>query len=134
MKKDILHPIHRFYDIATEKLISTSTVNFTVPASQPEQISSHLEPVIKALYTTQESKLHEYFFSEYEDALKNMESVTSQELRYRVDVRFVDLNGIMPGIRHSYSESEEVIKYSKKKHSPISSKPSDLIQLGTPCL
>ena len=135
MKKDTLHPIHRFYDLATDKLqISTTKIKMTVPASQLKQLSNYLDPVIKAQYLTQESKLHKYFFSEYGDALKNMESATPQDLSYRVDVRFVDLNGIMLGIRHSYSESDRLIKYSKREHSPISSKPSDLIQLGTPHL
>ena len=143
MKKDTLHPIHRFYDQAANKLIiSTATVNLTLPVSQTKlksnhlssEITDHLDPVIKALYTTQESKLHKYFFTEYGDALKNMESATPQELSYRVDVRFVDLNGIMSGVRHSYSESDGLIKYSKKEHSPVSSKPSDLLQLGTPAL
>ena len=134
MKKDTLHPIHRFYDIATDKLISTATVNLTLPVSQIEQMSSHFKPVIKALYTTQDSKIDECFFTEYQDALKNMESVTSQELQYRVDVGFVDLNGIMPGVRHPYSEFDGLIKYSKKEYSPVSSKQSDLLQLGTPCL
>ena len=143
MKKDTLHPIHRFYDLATDnKLLSTATVNLTLPVSQQKLrsnhlssvIKDHLDPVIKAHYTTQESKLHKYFFCEYGDALKNMELATAQDLSYRVDVRFVDLNGIMPGVRHSYSESDRVIKYSKKEYSPVSSKPSDLIQLGTPYL
>ena len=143
MKKDTLHPIHRFYDLATDnKLLSTVTVNLTAPVSQQKLMSNHLnsvitdhlDPIIKAHYTIQESKLHKYFFSEYGEALKNMESTTPQDLSYKVDVRFVDLNRIMPGVRHSYSESDRVIKYSKKEHSPISSKPSDLIQLGTPDL
>lgn len=143
MKKDSIHPIHRFYDLATDnKVLSTATVNLTLPVSQQKLrsnhlssvITDHLDPVIKAHYTTQESKLHKYFFCEYEDALKNMESATPQDLSYRVDVRFVDLNQIMPGVRHSYSESDRVIKYSKEEHSPVSSKRSDVIQLGTPCL
>ena len=134
MKKDTLHPIHRFFDLATDKSISTAIVNFSLPVSQIEQISSHFKPVMKALYTTQDSNIDECFFTEYQDALKNIESVTSQDSRYRVDVRFVDLNGIIPGVRHSYSESNGLIKYSKKEHSPVSSKRSDLIQLGTPCL
>ena len=135
MKKDTLHPIHRFYDLAADKsIISTATIKSTFSLTQLKQQPNHFGSVIEALNTTPESKLHKYFFSEYGDALRNMESATSQDLLYRVDVRFVDLNGIMFGIRHSYSEADRLIKYSKKKHSPISSEPSDLIQLGTPHL
>ena len=70
-------------------------------------------------------------FSEYENALENMKLVAPQDLPHRVGVRFVDLNGIMPGIRHSYSESDGLIKYSKEKHSPVSAKRSGSLQLGT---
>ena len=135
MKEDTLHPIHRFYDLAADKsIISTATMKSTFSPTQLKQLPNHLGSVIEALNTTRGSKLHKHFFYEYGDALKNMESATPQDLSYRVDVRFVDLNGIMPGVRHSYSESDGLIKYSKKEHSPISSKPSDLIQLGTPNL
>lgn len=53
-----------------------------------------------------------------------------KEQSYTVVECFVDLNDIMRGIRHSYSESDTLIKYSKKKHSPVSSIPSDSIRLG----
>ena len=42
----------------------------------------------------------------------------------------MDLNDIMRGVCHSYSESDTLIKYSKKEHSPVSSVPSDSIRLG----
>ena len=54
-----------------------------------------------------------------------------KEQSYIVVERFVDLNGVMRGVRHAYSESDTLIKYSKKEHSPVSSVPSDLIRLGT---
>ena len=133
MKKDTLHPIHRFCDLATDKLISTATVNVTLPLTQLKLMSNRLKPVIGGL-NTPASKLYGEIFSEYEDALKNIESVSSQDLPYRADVRFVDLNGIKSDIRHSYSASDGLIKYSKREHSPVSSKPSDFIQLGTPYL
>lgn len=53
---------------------------------------------------------------------------------YIVVPRYVDLNGIMLGIRHSYSESDTLIKYSEEQYSPVSSKPSDSLQLGAPSL
>ena len=53
-----------------------------------------------------------------------------QEQSYIVVERFVDLNGIMRGVRHSYSESDMLIKYSKKEDSPVSLIPSDSIRLG----
>ena len=133
MKKDTLHPIHRFYDIATDKLISRTTVNFTLPLTQLKLLSNRLKPVIRGL-NTPASKLYGEIFSEYEGALKNIDLVPSQDLPYRADVRFVDLNGIKSGVRHSYSASDGLIKYSKREHSPVSSKPSDFIQLGTPYL
>ncbi len=135
MKKDTLHPIHRFYyQAANKSIISTTTIKSTFSLTQLKQPPNHLGSVIEALNTIGETKLHENFFNEYGDALKNMESATPQELSYRVDVHFVDLNGIMSGVRHPYSESDGLIKYSKKEHSPVSSKPSDLLQLGTPAL
>ena len=54
-----------------------------------------------------------------------------KEQSYIVVVQFVDLNGIMRGVRHSYSKSDTLIKYSKKEHSPVSLVPSDSIRLGT---
>ena len=54
-----------------------------------------------------------------------------EDLSYRVVPRFIDLNGIMRGIRHSYSESDTLIKYSKREHSPVSSAPAESLQLGT---
>ena len=53
-----------------------------------------------------------------------------KEQSYIVIERFVDLNGIMRGVCHSYSESDTLIKYSKKEDSPVSPGPSDLIRLG----
>ena len=53
-----------------------------------------------------------------------------KEQLYTVVERFVDLNDIMQGVGHSYSESDTLIKYSKKKHSPVSPLPSDSIRLG----
>ena len=46
--------------------------------------------------------------------------------------QYVDLNWVMRGVRHSYSNYNTLIKYSKKEHSPVSLKPSDLLYLGTP--
>ena len=46
MKKDTLHPIHRFYDLATDKSFSAVTVNLTVPVSQQKLMSNHLSSVI----------------------------------------------------------------------------------------
>ena len=53
-----------------------------------------------------------------------------KEQSYIVVECFVDLNDIMRGVRHSYSESDTLIKYSKKQDSPVSSVPSDSIRLG----
>ena len=53
-----------------------------------------------------------------------------KEQSYIVMEHFVDLNGIMRDVHHSYSESDTLIKYSKKEHSPVSLVPSDLIRLG----
>ena len=53
-----------------------------------------------------------------------------KEHSYIVVEQFVDLNGIMQGVRHSYSESDTLIKYSKKEHSPVSPIPSGSIRLG----
>ena len=53
-----------------------------------------------------------------------------KEQSYIVVERFVDLNGVIRGVRHLYSESDTLIKYSKKEHSPVSSVPSDSIRLG----
>ena len=54
-----------------------------------------------------------------------------KEQSYIIVERFVDLNDVMRGVGHSYSESDTLIKYSKKEHSPVSSVPSGLIRLGT---
>lgn len=54
-----------------------------------------------------------------------------KEQSYIVVERFVDLNGVMRGIRHLFPESDTLIKYSKKEHSPVSSVPSDSIRLGS---
>ena len=56
------------------------------------------------------------------------------DLSYKVISRFVDLNGIMWGVRHSYSEADTLIKYSKEQHSPVSSTSIGTLQLGTPSL
>ena len=53
---------------------------------------------------------------------------------YIVVPRYVDLNGIMRRIRHSYSESDTLIKYSKEQHSPVSSTSTGTLQLGAPSL
>ncbi len=53
-----------------------------------------------------------------------------KEQSYIIVERFVDLNDVMRGVGHSYSESDTLIKYSKKKHSPISPVPADSIRLG----
>ena len=45
---------------------------------------------------------------------------------------YVDLNGVMRDVRHSYSDDDTIIKYSKKEHSLVSSNPSDVLYLGTP--
>lgn len=57
-----------------------------------------------------------------------------EDLLYQVVPRFVDLNGIMWGVRHSYSESDTLIKYSKKQHSPVLSTSTGTLQLGVPSL
>lgn len=57
-----------------------------------------------------------------------------QDLSYKVIPRFVDLNGIMWRVRHSYSESDTLIKYSKEQHSPVSSTSAGTLQLGAPSL
>ncbi|MDE0638367.1 MAG: hypothetical protein OXI43_21200 [Candidatus Poribacteria bacterium] len=53
-----------------------------------------------------------------------------KEQSYIVVERFVDLNDVMRGVGHSYSESDTLIKYSKKVDSPVSPVPSDFIRLG----
>ncbi len=53
-----------------------------------------------------------------------------KEQSYTVVECFVDLNDIMRSVRHSYSESDTLIKYSRKQDSPVSSVPSDSIRLG----
>ena len=57
---------------------------------------------------------------------------TANDLSYTVQVRFVGLQKIMWGIRHSYSESDRLLKYSKAKYSPVSPDPSNHIRLATP--
>ena len=49
---------------------------------------------------------------------------------YIIVERFVDLNDVMRGVGHSYSESDTLIKYSNKEDSPVSSVPSACIRLG----
>lgn len=58
--------------------------------------------------------------------------LTGEESNNLVIEQYVDLNWVMRGVRHSYSNYDTLIKYSKKEHSPVSSKPSDLLYLGTP--
>lgn len=53
-----------------------------------------------------------------------------KEQSYIVVKRFIDLNDVMRGVGHSYSESDTLIKYSKKEDSPVSPVPSDSIRLG----
>lgn len=57
---------------------------------------------------------------------------TANDLSYTVQVCFVDLQNIIWGIKHSYSEFDTLIKYSKAKYSPISPEPTDNIRLATP--
>ena len=57
-----------------------------------------------------------------------------KEQSYIVVEQFVDLNGIMPGIRHSYWGSKTLIKYSEEKYSPVSSTSTGTLQLGAPSL
>lgn len=57
---------------------------------------------------------------------------TIKDPSYTVKVCFVDLQYIVWGNRHSYSESDTLLKYSKAKYSPISTDPSDHIRLATP--
>ena len=57
---------------------------------------------------------------------------TSEDLSYTVVVCFVDLENVIWGANHSYSESDALIKYSKIEHSPVSSKPADYLRLATP--
>ena len=58
--------------------------------------------------------------------------LTSFDAHNNVWEQYINLNSIMYGVRHSYSKSDTLIKYSKKKHSPVSSTPSDVLHLGTP--
>ena len=53
---------------------------------------------------------------------------------YRVVPRYVDLNGIMRSVRHSYWESKTLIKYSEEQYSPVSSTSTGTLQLGAPSL
>ena len=57
---------------------------------------------------------------------------TANDLSYTVKVCFVDLQSVMWGINHSYSESDMLIKYSEAKYSPVSPEPADHIRLATP--
>ena len=61
-----------------------------------------------------------------------IEFVKGKESNYLVIAQYVDLNGVMLGVRHSYSNDDTIIKYSKKEHSLVSSNPSDVLYLGTP--
>lgn len=57
---------------------------------------------------------------------------TSNDLSYTVKVNFVDLQSTMRGIKHLYSESDTLIKYSEAKYSPVSPEPAEHIRLATP--
>ena len=57
---------------------------------------------------------------------------TANNLSYTVMVCFVDVQSVMCGVNHSYSESDTLIKYSEAKYSPVSPDPSDHIRLATP--
>ena len=58
--------------------------------------------------------------------------LTGEESNNLVIEQYVDLNWVMRGVRHSYSDYDTLIKYSRKERSPVSSEPSDLLYLGTP--
>ena len=53
---------------------------------------------------------------------------------YMVKTRYIDLNGIMRGVRHSYSVSDTLIKYSEEQYSPVSPTSTGTLQLGAPSL
>ena len=53
-----------------------------------------------------------------------------KEQSYVVAEQFVDLDYIMRDVRHSYYPWNELVKYSKREHSPVSLEPSDSIRLG----
>lgn len=63
--------------------------------------------------------------------IQSWEEGIMEDPSFGVAVLFMDLNGIIRGVRHSYSEGKTLIKYSKEIHSPISTSPSNTIQLGT---
>lgn len=50
---------------------------------------------------------------------------------FGIAIFYLDLNDFIQGVRHLYSQNNTLIKYSKEEHSPISSNPSDTIQLGS---
>ena len=54
---------------------------------------------------------------------------TSEDLSYTVQVRFVDLQNVIPGVQHSYSKSDVLIKYSEAQYSLVS---ADFLKLATP--
>ena len=54
---------------------------------------------------------------------------TAEDLSYTVQVSFVDLQNVVPGVRCSYSESDALIKYSEVKYSPVS---AEFLKLATP--
>ncbi len=57
-----------------------------------------------------------------------------ENFSYIVVPRYVDLNGIMLGIRHSYWQSKTLIKYSEEQYSPVSPTSTGTLQLGAPSL
>ena len=58
--------------------------------------------------------------------------LTSVDSHNKVWEQYIDLNRIMSGVRHSYTVSDMLIKYSEKEHSPVSSIPTNVLRLGTP--
>ena len=54
---------------------------------------------------------------------------TPEDLSYTLQVTFVDLQNVIPGVQHSYSEVDTLIKYSEAQYSPIS---ADSLKLATP--
>ena len=65
--------------------------------------------------------------------LKSKSIFTLGDLSYTVRVCFVDLTTVVSGGNfHLYSKSDTLIKYSEARFSPVSSEPTDYIQLATP--
>ncbi len=64
------------------------------------------------------------------DRIENV--LTSVDAHNTFLEQYIDLNRVMPGVRHSYSGYDNLVKYSQTIHSPVSSKPSNTLYLGTP--